>query len=177
MLQGFYVTLIIFLGMMGHLGSLLEAKDAATIVQGMQDLSLKTHIVRQSLDDFDGSFIKALLLARDVYEVSKAAEVSRKSFEDAEPLSQDDVPNIVENYHAVRQSIDDALNAVPAKINSIDSLGVRMFATGLLRNFAADRTAYEKASKAKIPVDNHTSIQGPIDSLANSFDTALSLFL
>ncbi|KAK6837683.1 hypothetical protein RU639_001312 [Aspergillus parasiticus] len=173
----FSATLILLLGMMGNFGSLLEAKDAPTIIQGMQNLNEKTHVARQSLEEFDGSFIKGLLLARDLFETTKAAELSRKAFEDADPLSYDDVPDILENYHTVRKTIDDALKAVPAKIDSIDSMGVRMFATGLLRNFAADRTAYEKATKAKIPVDNHTSIQGPIDSLANSFDDAISLFI
>ncbi|KOC15472.1 hypothetical protein AFLA70_217g001441 [Aspergillus flavus AF70] len=173
----FSATLILLLGMMGNFGSLLEAKDAPTIIQGMQNLNEKTHVARQSLEGFDGSFIKGLLLARDLFETTKAAEASRKAFEDADPLSYDDVPGILENYHTVRKTIDDALKAVPAKVDSIDSMGVRMFATGLLRNFAADRTAYEKATKAKIPVENHTSIQGPIDSLANSFDDAISLFI
>lgn len=46
----------------------------------------------------------------------------------------------------------------------------------LLQAFASQRKEFEKASKAKIPKEQHHLINGPVDSLAVEFDNALDFF-
>ncbi|KAL3474862.1 hypothetical protein BJX99DRAFT_171342 [Aspergillus californicus] len=106
-----------------------------------------------------------------------ASRKARQSFDSSAIIPFEDVADVLVEYHQVRASLADGLALVGEKMDVLDSTGARFVAVTLLRRFSVERMAAERASKAKIPWENHTMIPGPVESVEGEIQRALSFFL
>ena len=58
----------------------------------------------------------------------------------------------------------------------LDSAGFNLFVHSIIQTFSTQRAVFEKLTKEKVPVANHSMIAGPVDSLDAEFQNALSGF-
>jgi hypothetical protein len=121
---------------------------------------------------------------------------TRSQYESSGPFSDDQLPEFFDNYHAMRTSIQTTLRAATSKVCSpyiflvfqklgnnvrpqsaqLGSAGFDLFVHSIIQTFSNQRGVFEKLTKEKVPVANHSMIAGPVDSLDAEFQTALSGF-
>lgn len=52
-----------------------------------------------------------------------------------------------------------------------------MFAQVMIRHFSGERATFEALTKSKLPASHHSEIAGPVDSLLDSFENVLAVFI
>lgn len=94
------------------------ASDSDAITSSLANLGHQVQKTRNAFEQYDGGAFSTLPLAAELYKVMTASTAARKSFEDSEPLAVDETPQVIEQYHNVRASIEEALQSVPSKVSA-----------------------------------------------------------
>jgi len=170
--------------------------DHTQTFKDLQDLRTRIDSINSCLETYDGGTLTSLTCAKDLYGLMVTSTSTRSQYESSGPFSDDQLPEFFDNYHAMRTSIQKTLRAATSKVCSpyiflvfqkldnnvrsqsgqLDSAGFNLFVHSIIQTFSTQRGVFEKLTKEKVPVANHSMIAGPVDSLDAEFQTALSGF-
>ncbi|KAK9851185.1 uncharacterized protein MYU51_010849 [Penicillium brevicompactum] len=150
------------------------AKDASTVISGMENLRQSVDSAHSVFESYDGGWLKSLELGRAVWDVYSSTKSARGHWESAPPFdSHDDVADILVTYHAMRSSIADAMTLAGSKGSVYDKSGIRLMAMGIMQMFENERNEFQNSARAKIPESFHNDIAGPVANLKTEFQNAM----
>ncbi|KAJ6027290.1 uncharacterized protein N7446_004112 [Penicillium canescens] len=158
--------------------------DHTQTFKDLQDLRTRIDSINSCLETYDGGTLKSLTCAKDLYGLMVTSTSTRSYYESSGPFSDEQLPEFFDNYHAMRTSIQKTLRAATSKLginvrpqsSQLDSAGFNLFAHSIIQTFSIQRGVFEKLTKIKVPLANHSMIAGPVDSLDAEFQNALSGF-
>ncbi|KAJ5748316.1 ketoacyl-synt-domain-containing protein [Penicillium nucicola] len=149
------------------------AKDAPTVIAGMEDLRQSVERAHTVFESYDGGWLKSLALGHAVWDVYSSTKSARGKWESAPPFEHDDMADILVTYHDVRRSIADVMALAGSKGSVYDKGGIRLVVVGTMQLFENERSEFQQAARAKIPESFHDDIAGPVANLQMEFQTAM----
>ncbi|RAH87410.1 hypothetical protein BO86DRAFT_2967 [Aspergillus japonicus CBS 114.51] len=93
-----------------------SAKDAPTVIAGMNDLRQSVDSAQAVFNGYDGGWMSSWELARAVWDVYTQTKSARGQWDSAPAFKDDEVPDILVAYHSMRQSVADTLGAAGSKV-------------------------------------------------------------
>ncbi|KAJ6115964.1 hypothetical protein N7523_006381 [Penicillium sp. IBT 18751x] len=153
---------------------MVRAKDAPTVIAGMNDLRQSVESAHTVFDTYDGGWLKSLELGRAVWNVYSSTK-SARGYWDSAPLFEDhgEVADILVAYHDVRRSIADVMALAGSKGPVYEKSGIRLMAIGVMQMFENERSEFQQSARAKIPELFHDDIAGPVANLKTEFESAI----
>src|SRR4051812_46791166 len=91
------------------------ARDAQTVIAGMDDLRRSVDTAHSLFENYDGGVVSSLTLGRAIWDVYSQTKDARADWDAAPPFKDEEVPGILKTYHAMRVSIGDAIQKAGSK--------------------------------------------------------------
>ncbi|CAI7636619.1 unnamed protein product [Penicillium bialowiezense] len=150
------------------------AKDASTVISGMDNLRQSVDSAHAVFESYDGGWLKSLELGRAVWDVYSSSKSARGHWDSAPPFdNHDEVADILVTYHATRSSISNAMTLAGSKGSVYDKSGIRPMAVAVMHMFENERSEFQNSARAKIPESFHDDIAGPVANLKTEFQSAM----
>ncbi|KAJ5608278.1 hypothetical protein N7537_004897 [Penicillium hordei] len=153
--------------------NVVRAKDAPTVIAGMNNLRQSVDSAHTMFDAYDGGWLKSLELGRAVWDVYSSTKSARGQWDSAPPFEDHEVADILVTYHAVRRSIADVMALAGSKGSVYDKSGIRLMVVAIMQLFENERSEFQQAARAKIPESFHDDIAGPVANLKTEFQSAM----
>ncbi|KAJ5913808.1 hypothetical protein N7504_002691 [Penicillium tannophilum] len=145
-------------------------------VDGINVLTKKTLATKQAIDNYNGGFTGALLVAKSIYTAHMTSENIRKNLDSSDPFDGEDGDRTMDAYNQFAPVLLDTLRAGQQKAPLFRNSGVAYPAQAMINNLYNEKGRFEDSMHGQLSSNHSLMVKPSVDVIDREFRKTLDAF-